>query len=66
METPVSRVYNCCLENPENPKSAACKAAVDTAGTQQFYDWNGINRLDDHGRALPGAAMMLRARFLRG
>jgi len=38
METPVSRIYNCFLENPENPKSDACKAAVQEGGTQGLYD----------------------------
>ena len=34
METPLSRIYNCRLENPESPKSAACRAAVEVGGTQ--------------------------------
>ena len=44
METPVSRIYNCFLENPENPKSDACKAVVEEGGTQALYDWNGVNQ----------------------
>ena len=44
METPVSRIYNCFLENPETPKSDACKAAVLEGGTQALYDWNGVNQ----------------------
>ena len=44
METPVSRIYNCFLENPESPKSDACKAAVLEGGTQALYDWNGVNQ----------------------
>jgi predicted carbohydrate-binding protein with CBM5 and CBM33 domain len=44
METPVSRIYNCFLENPENPKSDACKAAVEEGGTQALYDWKGVNQ----------------------
>ncbi len=44
METPSSRIYNCFLENPENPKSDACKAAVQEGGTQALYDWNGVNQ----------------------
>jgi len=44
METPISRIYNCFLENPENPKSDACKAAVQEGGTQALYDWNGVNQ----------------------
>ena len=55
MKTPVSRVYNCLLGNPENPKSEACKAAVEASGTQGFYDWNGINQLPagDHQAFVP-------------
>ena len=44
METPLSRIYNCFLENPENPKSDACKAAVEIGGKQALYDWNGVNQ----------------------
>lgn len=45
MEEPISRVYGCYQEGPENPQSEACKAAVAEAGTQQFYDWTGVNQL---------------------
>lgn len=44
METPVSRIYNCFLEGPENPKSDACIAAVQAGGKQALYDWNGVNQ----------------------
>ncbi len=44
METPLSRIYNCRQENPENPKSAACRAAVETGGTQALYDWNSVRQ----------------------
>ena len=44
MEAPLSRVYNCRLENPENPKSAACRAAVEAGGTQALYDWNSVRQ----------------------
>ncbi len=56
METPVSRIYNCFLENPENPKSDACKAAVLEGGTQALYDWNGVNQAnanDMHRSIIP-------------
>ncbi|MFF1833988.1 lytic polysaccharide monooxygenase [Streptomyces sp. NPDC058231] len=43
MTDPVSRVSACYAEGPENPKSAACAAAVAAGGTQALYDWNGIN-----------------------
>ncbi len=46
MDDPVSRVYQCYLENPESPDSAACAAAIQLAGTQQFYDWSAVNRFD--------------------
>ena len=45
MLSPISRVYQVFLENPENPKSAAGRAAVAVAGTQAFYDWHEVNRL---------------------
>lgn len=50
METPVSRVYNCFQEGPENPKSAACKEAVRVGGTQALYDWNGVNQGNANGQ----------------
>ncbi|MEW6144258.1 MAG: lytic polysaccharide monooxygenase [Thermodesulfobacteriota bacterium] len=56
METPVSRIYNCYLEGPENPKSAACVAAVGAGGKQALYDWNGVNQAnanDDHKAVVP-------------
>ncbi len=45
IETPISRVYNCYLEGPENPQSAACQAVVAVGGKQPLYDWNAVNRL---------------------
>ncbi|WP_106396627.1 lytic polysaccharide monooxygenase auxiliary activity family 9 protein [Actinocorallia populi] len=50
MELPLSRVLACYQENPESPKSAACKAAVAAGGTQAFYDWNGVRIGDVAGR----------------
>ena len=50
MGGPVSRVSQCYAEGPESPKSAACKAAVATGGTQALYDWNGIRIGDAGGR----------------
>ena len=49
MEKPVSRVYNCFLEGPENPQSSACRAAVSNGGTQALYDWNGVNQGNANG-----------------
>lgn len=56
MEIPISRVLNCYKENPESPKSDACKAAVQFGGTQALYDWNGINQAaanDRHQDIIP-------------
>ncbi|MDX6741994.1 lytic polysaccharide monooxygenase [Actinocorallia sp. A-T 12471] len=50
LEFPLSRVLGCYQENPENPSSAACKAAVAAGGAQQFYDWNGVRIGDAAGR----------------
>lgn len=50
METPLSRVYNCRQENPENPKSAACKAAVEAGGAQALYDWNSVRQGSANGQ----------------
>ncbi|MEU4094335.1 lytic polysaccharide monooxygenase [Streptomyces sp. NPDC026673] len=50
MGGPVSRVLTCYAENPENPVSAACRAAVAAGGTQAFYDWNGVRIGDAAGR----------------
>ncbi|WP_436848105.1 lytic polysaccharide monooxygenase auxiliary activity family 9 protein [Streptomyces collinus] len=50
MGDPVSRVSQCYAEGPENPRSAACKAAVAAGGTQALYDWNGIRIGDAAGR----------------
>ena len=55
IEVPLSRVYNCYLEGPESPQSEACKAAIAVGGTQQFYDWNEVNRLANgrHREVIP-------------
>ena len=56
IEIPISRVYNCYKEGPENPQSAACKAAVASGGTQALYDWNGVrqgNANGDHRAVIP-------------
>lgn len=49
LEMPISRVYSCYQEGAENPKSEACKAAKTIAGSQAFYDWNGIRQGDAGG-----------------
>ncbi|MER5866887.1 lytic polysaccharide monooxygenase [Kitasatospora sp. NPDC002040] len=50
LQNPLSRVYGCYLEGPEQPKSAACKAAIAYGGTQAMYDWNGVRIGDAAGR----------------
>ncbi len=59
MEIPISRVYNCYREGPENPRSAACRAAVRAGGTQALYDWNGVNRLPNgrHRQTVPNGEL---------
>ena len=47
---PLSREYNCFLEGPQNPQSEACKAAIAEAGAAQFYNWDGVNRMDANDR----------------
>ena len=48
--SPPSRVWNCYQENPENPSSAPCIAAVASHGPQPLYDWNEINQGDANGQ----------------
>ncbi len=67
METPVSRIYNCFLENPENPKSDACRAAVQEGGTQALYDWTGVNQgnaNDMHREIIPDGKLCSGAKEL--
>ena len=49
IEDPISRVYNCRLENPENPSSDACRDTVIIGGTQALYDWNEVNQGNANG-----------------
>jgi len=47
---PPSRAYYCrFVDNPENPSNGACLAAKNLNGTNQFYNWNGINQLNANG-----------------
>ena len=46
---PPSRIWVCYQENPENPVSPPCIAAVASHGTQPLYDWNEINQADANG-----------------
>ncbi|UZO80160.1 lytic polysaccharide monooxygenase [Aquimarina sp. ERC-38] len=47
--SPPSRVWVCFQENPESPDSPACDAAVKGWGTQAFYDWTEVARMDAGG-----------------
>lgn len=51
MQNPISRTYECFLENPEHPTSAACQAAVAIGGTQPLYDWNEVHLLNANGQS---------------
>jgi chitin-binding protein len=51
MQNPISRTYECFLENPEHPTSAACQAAVAIGGTQPLYDWNEVHLLNANGHS---------------
>jgi len=46
---PPSRVWNCFQEGPESPDSPACEDAIIGWGTQAFYDWNEVARMDAGG-----------------
>ncbi|HET8841179.1 MAG TPA: lytic polysaccharide monooxygenase [Ktedonobacteraceae bacterium] len=48
--SPASRTYACFLEDPQNPKTPACQAAIAAGGTQPLYDWFGVLRSDGAGR----------------
>ncbi|WP_158892628.1 lytic polysaccharide monooxygenase auxiliary activity family 9 protein [Amycolatopsis anabasis] len=50
MGNPVSRIYNCLQEGPENPQSAACKAAVQVGDSWPVYDWDEVNQPNADGR----------------
>jgi chitin-binding protein len=52
-EEPLSRVYGCYLEGPENPISAACQAMVAEGGTQALYDWKEVNQGGAGGNHIP-------------
>jgi len=54
--SPPSRVWICFQEGPENPVSPACIDAIAMYGTQAFYDWSEVARMDANGnhRAIIG------------
>lgn len=47
--SPPSRVWTCFQEDPQSPDSPACEAAIIGWGTQAFYDWNEVARMDANG-----------------
>ncbi|WP_255452706.1 lytic polysaccharide monooxygenase [Aquimarina sp. RZ0] len=47
--SPPSRVWICFQEDPQSPDSPACAAAIVGWGTQAFYDWNEVARMDANG-----------------
>ncbi|WP_374065130.1 lytic polysaccharide monooxygenase auxiliary activity family 9 protein [Actinokineospora auranticolor] len=51
MGDPISRIYRCFSEGPENPKSAACKAAVRAGEAWPIYDWDEVNQPNANGRS---------------
>ncbi len=60
MESPISRIYNCYKEGPENVQSAACKAVVAVGGKQPLYDWDMINQFnanDQHRQIIPDGTL---------
>ncbi|WP_018686705.1 lytic polysaccharide monooxygenase auxiliary activity family 9 protein [Actinokineospora enzanensis] len=51
MSNPASRIWRCFNEGPENPKSAACKAAVKAGGAWVIYDWDEVNQPNANGKS---------------
>ena len=51
-ESPVSRVYKCFLEGPENPQTAPCEDMIAIGGTQPLYDWMEVNQFEANGQHL--------------
>lgn len=49
MSDPISRVYLCRLQGPENPPHPSCQAVVATSGTHALYDWMGVNQANAAG-----------------
>ncbi|UZO80133.1 PKD domain-containing protein [Aquimarina sp. ERC-38] len=47
---PPSRSWVCFQEDPQSPDSPACEAAIIGWGTQAFYDWNEVARMDAGGK----------------
>jgi len=52
LESPASRTYACFLEDPQNPTTPACQAAIAAGGTQPLYDWYGVLNSNAAGRTV--------------
>ena len=52
LESPASRTYACYLEDPQNPTTPACEAAIAAGGTQPLYDWFGVLNSNAAGRTV--------------
>jgi predicted carbohydrate-binding protein with CBM5 and CBM33 domain len=52
LESPASRTYACYLEDPQNPTTPACQAAIAAGGTQPLYDWFGVLNSNAAGRTV--------------
>jgi predicted carbohydrate-binding protein with CBM5 and CBM33 domain len=50
LSDPPSRIFQCKQENPEQPKSEGCKAAVALGGAAPMYDLNEVSLLDAGGQ----------------
>lgn len=60
MEIPISRIYQCYKEGPENVTSDACKAFVAMSGKQPLYDWDMVNQFnaaDNHKAIVPDGTL---------
>lgn len=60
MEVPLSRIYRCYQEGPENVQSDACKAFVAMSGKQPLYDWDMVNQSqanDQHRMIIPDGTL---------
>ncbi len=50
MSLPLSRIYQCYLQGPENPPHPSCQALVAQSGSQALYDWMGVNQANAAGQ----------------
>lgn len=60
MEIPISRIYQCFKEGPENLTSEVCKSFVAMSGKQPLYDWDMVNQFnaaDNHKAVVPDGTL---------